>query len=182
MLSQEQRDAIVAEAKSWIGTPYRGWSKVKGIGCDCGQILHAIYSETGFIPRDIKLPTDYRIDVAQHRASTAYIDIVSTYMTEIPESEAREGDVVIYKFPRQHAYAHGAIIAAWRGPRDFDVIDAQVHGGVKVRHGYHQVRFDTADKKYFTLLAPENQHRDATVIVTGVTWGMHTKAVSSSGS
>jgi hypothetical protein len=169
MVTQEQRNRIVKEAKTWIGTPYRGWSQVKGAGADCGQILHAIYSETGFIPKDIPLPKDYRLDVAQHRASTGYVDIVSTYMDEIPEGEAREGDVVVYKFPKQHAFAHGAVIVKWRGPRDFDVIDAQVHGGVKVRHGYHQPKFDRAHKKYFTLKT-ESQKKDAMVVVTGVRW------------
>jgi hypothetical protein len=152
-LTQEQKDKIVSEAKTWIGTRYRGWSRVKGVAADCGQLLAAVYTNTEHLPKEIlnDLPTDYRIDVAQHQASKDYVNLVSKFMDEITEPEAREGDVVVYKEAGQLAYAHGGIIVAWHSPKDFDVVDAQLHGGVRIRHGYNQPKFVKAEKRYFRL-------------------------------
>ena len=148
-LTAELRQRIVDEAISWVKakTPYRGWSKKKGVGADCGQIIHAVYSAVGLLSKDIQLPKDYRLGVAQHRASTEYVDLVAIYMREIPEAEAQAGDVVVYKFQDQLAYAHGAIIVRWPDK----VVDAQLHGGVKIRHGINQPSFAKAFKRFFTL-------------------------------
>ena len=35
--------AIVAEARSWIGTPYRHQTSVKGIGCDCLGLVRGVW-------------------------------------------------------------------------------------------------------------------------------------------
>jgi hypothetical protein len=175
MLSAEIRQKIVDEAMTWVTakTPYRGWSAKKGCGADCGQIIAAVFCELGLIPKDIALPKDYRIDVAQHRASTDYVDLVALYMREIPEAETLPGDVVVYKFKGQHAYAHGAIIVKW----SHEVIDAQLHGGVRVRHGINQPAFVGASKKFFTLREEFTElHIDAVATPAGVStrleWSM----------
>jgi cell wall-associated NlpC family hydrolase len=162
-LTREQRQQIVNEAMSWVKakTPYRGWSHKKGVGADCGQLLYAVFHSLGLIPT-IELPKDYRIDVAQHRASTEYVDLVAAYMREIPESEAQTGDVVVYKLGL--AYAHAGIIVRWPDK----IIDAQLHGGVKVRHGMNQPKFSRASKKFFTLRNESIDRKDATIFVSGV--------------
>ena len=38
-LTDKQREKVCEVAKSWYGTPYRGWTCIKGVGCDCGQLL-----------------------------------------------------------------------------------------------------------------------------------------------
>jgi NlpC/P60 family putative phage cell wall peptidase len=37
------RDAIVAEARSWIGTPYRHQASLKGVGTDCLGLLRGVW-------------------------------------------------------------------------------------------------------------------------------------------
>ncbi len=37
------RDAIVAEATSWLGTPYRHQASLKGVGCDCLGLLRGVW-------------------------------------------------------------------------------------------------------------------------------------------
>lgn len=166
-LTTELRQQIVDEAISWVKakTPYRGWSKKKGVGADCGQIIHAVYSAVGLLSKEIPLPKDYRLGVAQHRASTEYVDLVGQYMREIPEEESQAGDVVVYKFQDQLAYAHGAIIVRWPDK----VVDAQLHGGVKIRHGINQPAFAKAAKRFFTLREEYcSPHIDADVHPQGV--------------
>lgn len=140
-LTQEQRDKIVAEAHTWVGTPYRGWSCMKGCGADCGQLLYGIYRNCGLLP-ELNLPKDYSIQVAQHRASTEYVDLVAAHMREITEAEVLPGDVVLYKLGL--AYAHGGLIVSW--PEY--VIHAIAHSGV-VAH--HAASFKRAARRFFTL-------------------------------
>ena len=37
------RDAIVAEARSWIGTRYRHQASLKGVGCDCLGLVRGVW-------------------------------------------------------------------------------------------------------------------------------------------
>jgi cell wall-associated NlpC family hydrolase len=143
-LTEQQRQAIVAEAKTWLGTPYRGWSCAKGAGTDCGQFLYGLFRNTGHLPV-LDLPTDYNLQVAQHAASTEYIDIVADHMREIPEHEAQAGDVVVYKLGL--AYAHAALILEWPGL----LIHCMSHGGVKYTSGRTPPSFRRAQRKFFTL-------------------------------
>ena len=49
------REKIVAEARSWIGTPYHNCADIKGVGVDCGMLLVRVYVDTGVVP-----PFDHR--------------------------------------------------------------------------------------------------------------------------
>lgn len=51
MTEQEQRAAVVAEARTWLGTPYHHEACVKGAGVDCGMLLRAVYIATGVMPK-----------------------------------------------------------------------------------------------------------------------------------
>src|SRR5580658_3533782 len=66
-LTIEQREAVVSEVDTWVGTPYRGWSCVKGAGVDCGQLLYAVYRNCGLIPEINDLPKDYPLFIGLHR-------------------------------------------------------------------------------------------------------------------
>lgn len=140
----EHRNAIVAEAKSWIGTPYRGWSCKKGYGVDCGQLIYGVFRNCGLVPV-IKLPRDYSLQVAKHRASTEYIEIVDRFFLGISETEAKPGDVVVYKLGL--AYAHAAIIVRWP---DY-IIQAENRHGVSGAHGIKNPAFRVAERCFRTL-------------------------------
>jgi len=143
-MTSTQRQAVIAELKTWIGTPYKGWSRVKGAGVDCGQLLYGVFRNCGFLP-ERELPKDYSLQVSQHRASTEYIDIVREYFREIPEAEVQQADLVVYKLG--HAYAHAAVIVNWP---DF-VIQADARHGVSGAHGTKTPVFRRAERKFFTL-------------------------------
>ena len=42
------REAIAAEARSWIGTRFVNGQAVKGAGVDCGGLLVSVYAAVGF--------------------------------------------------------------------------------------------------------------------------------------
>ena len=41
------REKIVAEARSWIGTPYHNCADIKGVGVDCGMLLVRVFVDLG---------------------------------------------------------------------------------------------------------------------------------------
>jgi hypothetical protein len=146
-LTTEQRAKIVAETKSWIGTPYRGWSRVKGPkgGVDCGQILAGVYMNAGFLSTNTELPKYYSLSVAQHKESTEYVDLISKYFDEIPEAEVLPGDIVVYKLGL--AFAHAALVVEWPA----FVVHAFAHGGVRGASGDRHPRLMKTSRKFFTL-------------------------------
>jgi cell wall-associated NlpC family hydrolase len=145
-LSVEQRLRIVQETLSWRGTPYKGHACFKGPhgGVDCGQLIYGVLLNCGHVGH-IDLPKDYSLQVSQHRASTEYVDLVSTYMRQISESEVLPADVVVFKLG--HAYAHAAIIIDW--PER--IIHAFGAHGVSAAHGKKTPKFKHAPKLFFTL-------------------------------
>lgn len=145
-LTNEQREAIVTEAETWVGTPYRGWSRVKHAGVDCGQLLAGVYINVGLISNDLVLPTDYPLNIGQHRASTEYVDLVLQYFREIPESEVLPGDLVVWKLIGSKSYCHGGIIKSWP-----DYFIHAFDDKVKAGNAQSRLRFFKSEKLFFTL-------------------------------
>jgi hypothetical protein len=145
-LATEQRQKVATEAMSWIGTPYRGWSCLKKCGVDCGQLLIGVYVHAGFFQEGyIKTPTDYSLQVAQHKKDTEYVETIEKYMREIPESEVQPADVVVYQLGL--AFAHAALVIEWPNI----VVHAMAHGGVRCAHGTNHAKLKRTTRKYYTL-------------------------------
>lgn len=120
----EQRAAVVAEARSWLGTKYHHEGRLRGVGVDCGQLLIAVYAAVELIP---SFSTGhYPFDWAQHRDAERYLNFVKEHGREIvgpPDGPAPlPGDLLLWRFGR--CFSHGAIIVEW--PR---IIHAQVGAG-----------------------------------------------------
>lgn len=146
MMTNEQRDAVVAETETWIGTPYRGWSCVKGAGADCGQLLYGVYRNCGLIPEMTELPKDYPLFIGLHRASTEYVDLVLKFFREIPESEVQPGDLVVWRLSGSKSFCHGGIVKSWP--------DYFIHAygdSVKASSAKSRLRFRMSEKLFYTL-------------------------------
>ena len=48
-MTPAMRDAVVAEAKTWLGTPWRHMQRIKGVGVDCANLPAAVYEACGVI-------------------------------------------------------------------------------------------------------------------------------------
>ena len=102
-----KRDEIIAEALTWLGTPYQHAQMVKGAGVDCGMILVGIFSAVGLIPPEFR-PKPYAPDWHMHRSEEKYLDQIKGFAHEIERNQAQRGDVVVFKFGR--TFSHGAVI------------------------------------------------------------------------
>ena len=104
MTEQEQRDLVVKEAYSWIGTPYRHQAMLKGVGVDCALILLAVFREAGLI-KDIEMP-DYHVQWHLHRGEEKYNKLISQYLK--PTTDPKPGDVGLFRFGR--LVSHSVIV------------------------------------------------------------------------
>lgn len=107
MTEAEQRAAVVAEAKTWLRTPYHGSARLKGVGVDCAQLPIAVYGAVGLIdPPSPRYSQDWHL----HRNEELYLGWVLQFATEIDRSEVAPGDFGLWRFGR--AFSHGAIAVA----------------------------------------------------------------------
>ena len=103
----QQREAVIAEARTWLGTNYHHHAMVKGAGVDCAQILIAVYAACGLMPMvEIK---DYAHDWHLHRSEEKYLGHIAKFMR--PVDQPLPGDTALFKFG--HTISHGAIIVEW---------------------------------------------------------------------
>ncbi len=100
----EQRAAIVAEARRWIGTPYHNCADLRGVGVDCGMLIVRVFVDTGLCaPFD---PRPYPPDWHLHRSDERYLGFVFDRCAEV--EEPRPGDILVFRYGR--CYSHGGIV------------------------------------------------------------------------
>ena len=59
-------ERVVAEAKTWLRTPYHHAADIKGVGVDCAMILLRVYQAVGAVPPEVD-PRPYPADWFLHR-------------------------------------------------------------------------------------------------------------------
>ena len=101
------QEAVVAEARSWLRTPYHHQGRIKGVGVDCAMLLCEVYHAVGLIPYID--PRPYPPDWHLHRGQERYLQWVSEYADAVESAEP--GDVALYQFGRTKS--HGAIVISW---------------------------------------------------------------------
>ncbi|HEV2100670.1 MAG TPA: hypothetical protein VGR45_17325 [Stellaceae bacterium] len=123
----EARARVIAEAKSWIGTPYHHMGRVKGAGCDCLTLLVEVYQRAGVIG-PVEFPF-YPPDAMMHRDGESYFEGILAHGHEVEKPEP--GDAVLFRWGR--IYGHGGIVLEW--PEDPTkpawIINADPHNGVR---------------------------------------------------
>ncbi len=106
-----RRAAVLAEAESWLGTPFHHEARVKGAGVDCGQLLLEVYERVGLIPH-VEVP-HYPPDFHMHHDREWYAELLASYAREFagpPEGRTPQpADVVLFRVGR--VFSHGAIVA-----------------------------------------------------------------------
>jgi NlpC/P60 family putative phage cell wall peptidase len=107
-MNGDQRSAVLAEARAWIGTPYHHMGRVKGAGADCLTLLAEVYERAG-VTGHIEVPF-YPPDWHLHRDMERYLEGLLRYAREFA-GPPEPGDVVLFKMGR--CFAHGAIVTAW---------------------------------------------------------------------
>jgi len=105
-LERQQRQQVVDEAKSWLGTPHINEARVKGAGVDCGMLVLETFERCGLVPHT-ELP-HYSNEWHLHHSEEQYLDWVSKFGHEVKNRDPLPGDVILYQYGR--CISHGAIV------------------------------------------------------------------------
>ena len=119
-----QRANVIAEALTWMGTPFMDHQRVKHVGVDCLGFILEVFRECGLL-KDADVP-EHAAQFALHRYDEIYIDNLKKVMDEIDSPVP--GDLAVYH--RCRVYAHTAIVISW----PTSIIFASPTGGVTLAH------------------------------------------------
>lgn len=108
MTEQSERAAVIAAARTFIGTRYRSNAAIKGVGVDCATMLALAFTEAGVRP-PIAVG-DYSSQWHLHSTNPLYeTAIKNNGGHELPLDKCSPGDIVLYFQGKQ--FAHGAIVS-----------------------------------------------------------------------
>ncbi len=102
--NSELRAAVLAEARSWLGTPFHHAQATKGRGVDCAMLLCSVFSVVGLVPAID--PRPYPPDWHLHRDAERFLGQIAEHACRVHTPEP--GDIALFRYGR--CVSHGAII------------------------------------------------------------------------
>lgn len=109
------REQIVAEARSLIGTPFQHQARLPGIGIDCAGVVIVVARRLGMVPDDF--------DVGNYPREADGVSMLGwcrQHMIQVKQAEMQVGDVV-------------AVIVD-KLPQHLGVVGDYRHGGFSIIH------------------------------------------------
>ena len=102
------RTHIVAQARGWIGTPYRHQASLQGVGCDCLGLVRGIWRALyGEEPE--RVPA-YARDWAEAASSEPLADAGFRHLVAVARSDMLPGDVLLFRWRAGLVAKHAAIL------------------------------------------------------------------------
>lgn len=115
---------IVAEARSWLGTPYQHQASIKNQACDCLGLLRGVWRH--LYGTEPEMPPPYAPRWSENTQQDLLTDMATRYFERKPFGVAiKAGDILLFKY-RMHLPARHVAIAT----SDATFIHAYVGRGV----------------------------------------------------
>lgn len=113
-------DRVIAEAVTWLGTPYRHQGSRKGVGCDCLGLVRGVWRAVyGAEP---EAPGAYAADWAEIDARDRLLDAARRWCIARPVDRMAPGDLLVFRWrphlPAKHLgilLEGGRFIHAYQG-------------------------------------------------------------------
>ena len=105
-----ETSAIVAIARSWIGTPYAHQGSVKGAGCDCLGLLRGVWRELH--GEDAETPPPYSPDWAEATGEETLYRAMKRHLSEIDPRDLAPGDVALFRMMPRGPAKHCGIVGS----------------------------------------------------------------------
>lgn len=117
------RTLIIAEARTWIGTPYQHQASLKGVGCDCLGLVRGVWRTV--IGEELERAPPYAPDWAEASGRETLAEAATRHLIRIECDACAPGDVLLFRWRAGLLAKHAAIATA----RDKMV---HAHGGASV--------------------------------------------------
>lgn len=101
------REQIVAEARSWIGTPWVHQHRTKGVAVDCAGLVIGVARALGVVADDFDV-TGYG-----RQPDGTLLTVCDTHLERITRDQMQPGDVVVVAVERDPQ--HMGIVVPYRG-------------------------------------------------------------------
>jgi NlpC/P60 family putative phage cell wall peptidase len=111
---------IVAEARSWIGTPYRHQASLKGVGCDCLGLVRGVWR--ALLGEEPERAPPYSPDWAEALRQETLAQAAARHLESIALSQPSHasgggpgwgpGDVLLFRWRAHLPAKHAAIVTA----------------------------------------------------------------------
>lgn len=103
-------EAILAEAMTWVGTPYRHQGSLRGVGCDCLGLVRGVWRAVyGGEP---EMPGPYTPDWAESGGGDPLLEAARRYCAPREPGGERPGDLLVFRWRAHHAAKHLGILLA----------------------------------------------------------------------
>ena len=103
-----RRAAVIAEARAWIGTPYRHQGALKGVGCDCLGLVRGVWRAV--IGPEPERPPPYRPDWAEAGGEDRLTRAALRHLGPVAIDAMQPGDVLLFRWRPGLPAKHAAIL------------------------------------------------------------------------
>ena len=104
------QERVIAEARSWMGTPYRHQASLMGVGSDCLGLVRGVWRGIyGAEPEALK---PYSADWAEAGGADALLEAARRNFIQKPIFDLADGDVILFRWKPSHAAKHLGILVS----------------------------------------------------------------------
>lgn len=131
------REAIVNEARTWLGTPFQDQGRLKGKngGVDCVNFVAEVAKATNAVS-DVEFENNYR----RSTNGETMVKLFRQYMTPIERKDAQPGDTFVVRYSAGHWHCMIVTEREENLETEFRVIEAG-------RNGVAEHRIDSSVKR-----------------------------------
>jgi NlpC/P60 family putative phage cell wall peptidase len=104
------RSMIVAETRTWLGTPYQHQASLKGVGCDCLGLVRGVWR--GVIGAEPEGAPAYAPGWAEAANGEPLAEAAARHLIAIDVDSFSEGDVLLFRWRANMPAKHAAIVTA----------------------------------------------------------------------
>ena len=101
------REAIVSEARRWIGTPYQPQASLQGVGCDCLGLARGVWRAV--VGPEPERAGAYSADWAEASGEERLAEAGGRHFNPVDPMSFAAGDVLLFRFRTGSPAKHIAI-------------------------------------------------------------------------
>ena len=109
-VARPNREAIVAAARGWLGTPYHHQASERGVGADCIGLVRGVWRDIYGV--DAEQPPAYSRDWAEASGVETLLAAANRHLAPIDPGAIRPGDVIVFRLRPGLVAKHAAILVA----------------------------------------------------------------------